>query len=79
VDALQRHLSGIEVLLGVLRHDNEIQLIGLGRGNDLRECAGAVPAEKGVHMDHAFVFREAYGLLRGALTVELLDRGVEAA
>jgi hypothetical protein len=30
-------------------------------------------------MDHAFVFREAYGLLRGALTVELLDRGVEAA
>src|SRR5215217_6118246 len=77
--SLQRHRRSVKLLLRMLSHDHKLQLIRLGCSNDLAERAGAMTAEKRVHMDHAFVLAESGLFLAMTFGIELLNSGAQAA
>ncbi len=55
-------------------HDDEIEVVGVGGGDQFFERAGAVPAEAGVGVDYAFVLFE-FGIScgSGAVPIQLFD------
>ena len=78
--SVEGHRGRIEVRLRMLSHDDEIELVGFCRRNQLCESSRTVSSEKRVNVNHAFVIDVfIVGRDRASLGRELLNRRLQFA
>src|SRR5258708_21311481 len=72
------HRCGIKVLLRMLGHDHEIELVGFGRGNQLGKVSRAMPSQRTMNVNDALVIDKlAFAWRPNSLCIELLNRITE--